>query len=77
MPSTSAFSADMSVVRESSFFLRSARVGWSPMVAVADKLGGEEGGLWWLWAAAVESLVDCEREDEGFLTNDTRLSRDQ
>jgi hypothetical protein len=47
------------------------------MVAVADELGGEEGGLWWLWAAAVESLVDCEREDEGFLTNDTRLSRDQ
>jgi hypothetical protein len=49
MPSTSTFSADMSVVRESSFFMRSARVGWLPMVAVTDELGGEEGGLWWLF----------------------------
>jgi hypothetical protein len=31
----------MSVVRESSFFMRSARVGWSPMVAVTDELSGE------------------------------------
>jgi hypothetical protein len=57
-----AMSAVISVDKSISCFIKSARVGWSPMVV--DAMDGDGEG-WWIEAV----------DDEDCLTRDTRLSR--